>query len=76
MPYNRQNRSIWNPDSPNDWFQLNQHWFQIELDELYRFYDSRFPSDPSFPLKMPENYQKLVKSQYFQPGFAQKLLPT
>ena len=31
------NRIPWQ-DSPRDWFQRNQRWFQVELDTLYRFH--------------------------------------
>ncbi len=46
---NRQNLSISCPDSLVSWFQLDQHWFQVELDELYRFYYSLLLTYPTLP---------------------------
>ncbi|CAF1687192.1 unnamed protein product, partial [Adineta ricciae] len=46
-----QKRTFFETDSHSASFRVNQHWFQIELDELYRFHTSVFSFDPFMPEK-------------------------
>jgi hypothetical protein len=61
----RQFLCIFCPDSLMSWFQLYSHWFQIELDELYRFQYSPVPPDcPLFP-KNAKNCKQMTKIWVF-----------
>jgi hypothetical protein len=64
------------PDSLKGWFQLYSHWFQVELDELYRFQYSPVPPDCPLPPKNAENCKKWLKFKYFLPRFVSELIPT
>src|ERR1700722_6994269 len=63
------------PDSLVDRFHCNQSWFQVELNELYRFQGSFIPPDPSYPPKLENTIKKLQKSQKYCPGFARGPIP-
>jgi hypothetical protein len=48
----RSNLSISCPASFMSWLQLGQHWFQVELDELYRLHYLLSQTDPPCPLPL------------------------
>jgi hypothetical protein len=39
-----------------NWFQLYFHWFQVELDELYRFATQLFSNRPPLPSENAKYY--------------------
>jgi hypothetical protein len=66
-------------DSFLRWFQQNQTWFQIDLDELYRLRWLFFSIDPSFMVKTPNYCEKHRKSLNFEQnlsGFVPKVVIT
>ncbi|CAF1640483.1 unnamed protein product, partial [Adineta ricciae] len=46
-----QKRTFFETDSHSASFRVKQHWFQVELDELYRFHTPVFSFDPFMPEK-------------------------
>jgi hypothetical protein len=70
-----ENLSISFPDSLMSWLQWDQHRFQVELDELYRFHYLLSPTDPLLPLKNAKYRENQWKSQYFLSGFVHELTP-
>ena len=55
--------SISIPDSLLDRFQCNSHWFQVDLDELYRFQTTLFSKDPPYPRKTQNTAKKCRKNR-------------
>jgi hypothetical protein len=72
-PPNREISSKSCADSFLSWYNQNQWWYQIDLDELYRLHSSFFSADPSFKEKNPK---LLFKNQKNLCRFVPELVPT
>ncbi len=65
--------SISGTDSFNHWYQQNQQWYQIDLDELYRLHSLLFSVDFSLVEKNQNYCLKIDKMLY---GFVPEVVPT